>query len=161
MAENSVLAAPSKKKRTSIPPAALVAGAMGVVGLAGFWYLSKPAPPKEPVPLTGAAKAYVRGLKLSNVDMQAHESYLKQSIVEITGNLGNAGDRVLRTVEINCVFYDPNGQVLLRERVAIINPKTGALAPGETKPFRMAFDNVPEGWNQSMPQMVIAAIDFS
>ena len=161
MAENSVLAAPSKKKRTSIPPAALVAGAMAVVGLAGFWYLSKPAPPKEPVPLTGAAKAYVRGLKLSNVDMQAHESYLKQSIVEITGNLGNTGDRVLRKVEINCVFYDPNGQVLLRERVAIINPKTGALAPGETKPFRMAFDNVPEGWNQSMPQMVIAAIDFS
>jgi hypothetical protein len=161
LAENSVLAAPSKKKRTSIPPAALVAGAMAVVGLAGFWYLSKPAPPKEPVPLTGAAKAYVRGLKLSNVDMQAHESYLKQSIVEITGNLGNTGDRVLRKVEINCVFYDPNGQVLLRERVAIINPKTGALAPGETKPFRMAFDNVPEGWNQSMPQMVIAAIDFS
>jgi hypothetical protein len=161
LAENSVLAAPSKKKRTSIPPAALVAGAMAVVGLAGFWYLSKPAPPKEPAPLTGAAKAYVRGLKLSNVDMQAHESYLKQSIVEITGNLGNTGDRVLRTVEINCVFYDPNGQVLLRERVAIINPKTGALAPGETKAFRMAFDNVPEGWNQSMPQMVIAAIDFS
>jgi hypothetical protein len=161
LAENSVLAAPSKKKRPSIPPAALVVGAMAVVGLAGFWYLSKPAPPKEPAPLTGAAKAYVRGLKLSNVDMQAHESYLKQSIVEITGNLGNAGDRVLRTVEINCVFYDPNGQVLLRERVAIINPKTGALAPGETKAFRMAFDNVPEGWNQSMPQMVIAAIDFS
>src|ERR1019366_9846375 len=107
------------------------------------------------------AKAYVRGLKLSNVDMQAHESYLKQSIVEITGNLGNTGDRVLRTVEINCVFYDPDGQVVLRDRVAIINPKTGALAPGETKPFRMAFDNVPEGWNQSMPQMVIAAIDFS
>ena len=161
MAENSVLAAPSKKKRTSIPPAALVAGAMAVVGLAGFWYLSKPASQKEPAPLTGVAKAYVGGLKLSNVDMQAHESYLKQSIVEITGNLGNAGDRVLRTVEINCVFYDPTGQVLLRERVAIINPKTGALAPGETKAFRMAFDNVPEGWNQSMPQMVIAAIDFS
>ena len=161
MAENSVLAAPSKKKRVSIPPAALAAGALAVAGLAVFWYLGRPAPPKEPAPLTGPAKAYVRSLKLSNVDMQAHESYLKQSIVEITGNLGNAGDRVLKSVEINCVFYDPYGQVVLRERVAIVNLKTGALAPGETKAFRMAFDNVPEDWNQALPQMVIAAIDFS
>jgi len=159
--ENSAQTAPSEKKRASIPPGVLVAAAVAVAGLAGFWYLGRPAPPKEPAPLTGAAKAYVRSLKLSNVDMQAHESYLKQSIVEITGNLGNTGDRVLRTVEINCVFYDPDGEVVLRERVAIINRKTGALAPGEIKPFRMAFDNVPEGWNQSMPQMVIAAIDFS
>ena len=160
MAENSVLAAPSKKKRASIPPAAYIAAAVVALGLAGVWYLNRPAPPKEVAPLTGPAKAYVRSLKLGNVDMQAHESYLKQSIVEITGNIGNTGDRVLRTVEIVCVFYDPYGQVVLRERVAIVNQKTGALAPGETKPFRMAFDNVPEGWNQAMPQMVIAAIDF-
>jgi len=45
--------------------------------------------------------------------------------------------------------------------VSIVNLKTGALAPGETKAFRMAFDNVPEDWNQALPQMVIAAIDFS
>jgi hypothetical protein len=37
----------------------------------------------------------------------------------------------------------------------------GKLAPGETKPFRLAFDNVPEAWNQAMPGMIIARIDFS
>jgi hypothetical protein len=30
-----------------------------------------------------------------------------------------------------------------------------------SKAFRLAFDNVPEGWNQAMPTMVIARIDFS
>ena len=50
---------------------------------------------------------------------------------------------------------------MLRERVPIVAKKMGKLAPGETKPFRLAFDNVPEGWNQAMPQMVIARIDFS
>jgi hypothetical protein len=161
LAENSAALNAFKRKRASIPPAALIAGAVLAVGVAGFWYLGRPGPPKEPAPLTGPAKAYVRSLKLGNVDMQAHESYLNQSIVEITGNLGNTGDRVLKSVEINCVFYDPYGKLLLRERVAIVDGKTGALAPGETKPFRMAFDNVPEGWNQALPQMVIAAIDFS
>jgi hypothetical protein len=92
--------------------------------------------------------------------MTAHESYLKQSVVEITGNIQNTGDRVLEVVEINCVFYDPYGQVVLRERVPIVSRKMGRLAPGETKPFRLAFDSVPEAWNQAMPTMVIARIDF-
>ena len=48
--------------------------------------------------------------------MKAHESYLKQSVVEIVGNIQNVGDRVVKTVEIRCVFYDAYGQVVLRER---------------------------------------------
>lgn len=142
-----------------------------VVGVAGILYLNHAAqqPPPPPPPLTGAAKEYVRNLRFVSADgqspespkMEAHESYLKQSVVEITGNLQNTGDRVLEVVEINCVFYDPYGQVVLRERVPIVSKKMGRLAPGETKPFRLAFDNVPESWNQGMPSMVIARIDFS
>ena len=64
-------------------------------------------------------------------------------------------------VEINCVFYDPYGQVVLRERVPIVSRKMGNLAPGEIKNFRLAFDNIPESWNQAMPQLVIARIDFA
>jgi NAD(P)-dependent dehydrogenase (short-subunit alcohol dehydrogenase family) len=75
--------------------------------------------------------------------------------------LGVTDEAFLKTVEINCVFYDPYVQVVLRERVPIVGKKMGGLAPGETKAFRLAFDNVPEGWNQAMPQMVIAGIDFS
>jgi hypothetical protein len=36
----------------------------------------------------------------------------------------------------------------------------GGLAPGQARLFRVAFDNVPESWNQAMPQPVIAAIEF-
>jgi len=131
-------------------------------GAAGFWYLDRAAkqPPPAPPPLTGEAKAYVRNLKLSGVDMSAHEDYFKQKIVEITGMIGNSGDRVLQLVEINCVFYDPYGQVVLRQRVPIVSRKAGGLAPGETKPFRLPFDDLPDSWNNVMPQMVIARIDF-
>lgn len=160
-----------EKKQVTIPPVALVIGAVLVVGLAGFLYLQRAAdrPPAAPPPLTGPAKDYVKYLKFVSADgqsaespkMEAHESYMKLSVVEITGNIQNSGDRVLELVEINCVFTDPYGQVLLRERVPIVNKKMGRLAPGETKAFRLAFDNVPENWNQAMPQMVIARIDFS
>jgi Protein of unknown function (DUF3426) len=159
------------KQQTTIPPYAIVIGVVVAAGLAAFWYLDRASkqPPAAPPPLTGPAKEYVKYLKFVSADgktaespqMQAHESYLKQSVVEITGNIQNTGDRVLELVEINCVFYDPYGQVVLRERVPIVSKKMGKLAPGETKAFRLAFDNVPESWNQAMPQMVIARIDFA
>ena len=149
-------------RKHSIPPMAIVIGVVLVLGLGGFFYLDRAAkkPPPAPPPLTGPARAYVRNLKLTNVEMKAHESYLKQCVVEITGNIQNTGDRVLKLVEITCVFYDPYGQVVLRERVPIVSKKMGALAPGQIKPFRLPFDNVPESWNQAMPQLVMAGIEF-
>jgi len=159
------LAANPQQKRFSIPPVAIVIVLALAAGVAGFLYLNRLAQqgPPAPPPLTGIARAYIHDgfLKITDSDMRAHESYLKQEVVEITGKITNTGDRVLDTVEIVCVFYDPYGQVALRERVAIVSRKMGKLAPGESKPFRLAFDNVPEGWNQAMPQMVIAAIDFA
>ncbi len=151
-----------KDQPVSIPPVVIVIAVIAAVGLAGFLYLDHASkqPPPPPPPLTGDARAYVRSLRLGGVEMKAHESYLKQSIVEITGNIGNAGDRPLGAVDINCVFYDPYGQVILRERSQIVAKRLGGLAPGETKSFRMAFDSVPESWNQALPQLVIAAIDF-
>lgn len=161
----------AENKSAGVPPVAIVIGVVLAVGLGGFVYLNQrakqPAPP--PPPLTGDAKAYLKNLRFVAADGQTaespqmvkHESYMKQAVVEITGNIQNNGDRVLELIEINCVFYDPYGQVVLRERVPVVSRKMGKLAPGETKAFRLAFDSVPESWNQAMPTMVIARIDFS
>jgi hypothetical protein len=152
-----------KKKQISIPPLAIVIVLALGAGVAAFLYLDRAAgqPTPAPPPLTAEARAYVRYLKLSDVQMNAHESYLKQSIVEITGNIENAGTRKLDLVEIRCVFYDAYGQVVLRERVPIVSKKTGGVAPAEIRSFRLPFDNIPESWNQMMPQLVIARIDFT
>lgn len=150
------------KERKGIPVAVLVIAVVVILGAGFFFYLDRaskrPAPP--PPPLTGEAKAYVRNLQLMDVDMQKHESYLKQAVVEITGKIGNHGSRKMSDVEINCVFYDPYGQVVLRRRVPIVSTKIGGLAPSEIKNFRLAFDDIPESWNQALPQLVIAQIDF-
>jgi hypothetical protein len=141
---------------------AIVIATVLALGIAGFFFLERASrqPPPPPPPLTDEAKAYVRNLKLSNVDMKAHESFLKQAVVEITGDITNAGDRALKSVELNCIFYDPYGKVLLRQRVSIVSPRTAAVAPGETRSFRLPFDTVPESWNNVMPQLVIAGISF-
>ena len=66
--------------------------------------------------------------------------------------------RTLSRVELNCVFYDPYGQVVLRERVPIVR---SVLKPGETSSFRLPFEGIPGSWNQTLPQLVIATITFS
>jgi Protein of unknown function (DUF3426) len=153
-----------QKENISVPVPVIIVGLVLVLGLAGFVVLERQSKvtPAAPV-LTEEARAYIRAghLALSEVEMKAHESYLKQSVVEITGKISNKGDRVLKLVEINCVFYDPYGQLVLRERVPIVSQKIGGLAPGETKDFRLAFDNIPESWNQALPQLVIAQIVFA
>ena len=113
------------------------------------------------IPLTAEARAYTRNLQLSDVEMKASENYFQQAVVEIEGKIANTGDRPLDTVEIYCVFRDPYGQLVLRRRLAIVSVRMGGLKPGETKSFRLPFDDLPVSWNQAMPQLVIAGVKFS
>jgi hypothetical protein len=131
------------------------------VGGGAFWSLEKHAGETAPEPvLTPEAKAYTRNLKLSDVEMKATENALRQMLVEIEGSITNAGDRPVRRVELTCVFYDPYGEVILRERVPIVRGRDGVLGPGETRQFRLPFDAIPDDWNQTMPQLVIAQVIF-
>jgi hypothetical protein len=153
----------SQKRGWRIPASALIILAVMLLAGAGLWYLDwqskRVTVPK--VVLTPEAKAYVKYLRLSDVGMKATDAYLRQTLVEILGKISNMGDRNLASVEINCVFYDPYGQVVLRERVAIVRKDKGGLRSGETKDFRLAFDSIPESWNQMLPQLVIAQIIFN
>src|SRR5262249_21912055 len=101
-----------------------------------------------------------RNLKLADVTMKATESAVHAQLVEIEGQITNAGDRALKSVLLYCIFYDAYNQVVLKEKVEIIKAKFGGIKPGETKTFRLPFDTLPGSWNQSMPQLVIAEIIF-
>ena len=139
----------------------IIAALVAVVGGALLWFdiQARSYSPAQPV-LTSEAKSYVKNLDLMDVQMQAAESYFKQAVIEIEGKIANNGDRQLSAILISCVFYDVYGQVVLRERVPIVRSKNGGLGPGERRDFRLAFDSLPQSWNQQMPQLVIAQIDF-
>ena len=92
--------------------------------------------------------------------MEATESFLGHTIVSIEGKISNLGERGVRVVEVTCVFRDPYLNELGRQAVVIVSPQAGLLDPGQTRPFRIAFDAVPQGWNQIMPNLYIAQIQF-
>lgn len=122
-----------------------------------LWFVNRPKPVETSTPLSADAKAYVRNLQLSGVTMKATSSYVGQTVTEIEGKIANVGNRIVQHADVYCVFYNSYGEVILRERVPIV---TG-LKPGETRTFRLPFDDIPGGWNNQMPQLVIARIEFA
>ncbi len=155
-----VVAKYSERRNFNIAPVFILLVIVTLAAVAG-WYFYKLGATAQPAALTPEAKAYVRNLGLDGVDMKATASYVGSTLVEITGRIQNKGSRALRLVELNCVFYDVNLNVIHRERVPIVKRSAlGSLKPGENRAFRMPFDAIPEGWNQAMPQLVIANIEF-
>jgi hypothetical protein len=130
------------------------------LALAGglIWFVNRSKPVAGAAPLSADAKAYVRNLQLTDVTMKATESYVGQTVTEIEGKIANSGGRTVAHADLYCVFYNSYGEVILRERVPIV--VTG-LKPGEARAFRLPFDDIPGGWNNQLPQLVIARIEFA
>jgi hypothetical protein len=129
------------------------------LALAGglLWFVNRPKPVEATTPLSADAKAYVRNLQLTEVSMKATESYVKQMVTEIEGKITNSGTRTVQHADVYCVFYNSYGEVILRERVPLV---VTDLKPGQTRAFRLPFDDIPGGWNNQLPQLVIARIEF-
>jgi hypothetical protein len=146
------------------PPLALVlSGAFVVLAVVLIsFYLQRPSPEKaQNGPASAEAKSYVSNLVLSDVSMKAAENFMQQQVVDIEGRITNNGPRAIESVDVYCLFRGMDGREIYRERVPIVRPKAAPVKPKETRPFRLAFDELPDGWNQSMPTLVIAQISFA
>jgi hypothetical protein len=149
--------------RNKLPLAYPLSGALvAVVLVATVLYLRKPgAEAPQNGPASPEARAYVSKLVLSDVSIKASENFMKQQVVEIEGRITNNGSRPVQFVEVYCLFRGVDGHEIYRERASLVRTKTTPVRAKETRPFRLAFDNLPDGWNQAMPTLVIAQITFA
>jgi hypothetical protein len=150
------------KESSATPLMPILIGVLAVAAAgAVLFYLQQAGQSDSETVLTDVARAYLPSLDLNNVAMEARDDALGQTLLEITGEITNLGESEVVVVEANCVFRDVDGTELERQRSAFVSERTGGLSPGETQTFRMAFDSVPLGWNQVMPDLFIAQIQFS
>jgi hypothetical protein len=149
--------------RNKLPLAYILSGALVAVALlAGLLYLREPGHEAlQNGPASPEARAYVANLALSDVSMKASENFMKQQVVEIEGRITNNGPRPVQLVEVYCVFRGVDGHEIYRERASLVRARTPPVNSREARPFRLAFDNLPNGWNQAMPGLVIAQITFA
>jgi hypothetical protein len=150
--------APSK-----LPVPLFVTAVIVVLALiaAGVYFAAAPGKTESQVSASPEAKAYLPNLQLSDVSLKATENFMKQQVVEIEGRIANNGPRPLESVEVYCLFSGIDGREVHRERVPIVPAKGMSLKPGEVRTFRLAFDSLPDTWNQALPRMAIAQITFA
>jgi hypothetical protein len=155
-----VLEQEKELRKVSGPPVAALVIASAVLLTAGtvgfFWWQSRT--PEQTPELTEEARQYLAQLDLSGVEMKAEDSFLEHTVVAIEGKITNNGERTVALVEVDCVFRDPYGVEIDRQRAVIVGRKAGPLHAGETQPFRLAFDAVPPEWNQTLPSLFISQL---
>ncbi len=88
----------------------------------------------------------------------------------IDGAITNTGDKTVIHAVVQITFKDDMGQTAQREELPIRVLRTGGpydeavdlnlspLAPGQSKPFRLTFENISAQWNHAYPDLQITQV---
>jgi len=134
-----------------------------VVGILVFILRSEQKPPAEP-------PAYAASLKFSDLKTSAAENFVGATVSYLDGSLNNTGDKTVTHAVVEVTFKDDMGQLAQREELPIHVLRTGGpydeavdlsvspLLPGESKPFRLTFENISAQWNHAYPDLKVTQV---
>jgi Protein of unknown function (DUF2393) len=120
----------------------------------------KPAPPP----------AYAANVKFSDLKTSAAQNFAGATVSYLDGAITNTGNMTVIRAVVQVTFKDDMGQTAQREELPIRVLRTGGpydeavdlnlspLAPGESKPFRLIFDNISAQWNHAYPDLQITQV---
>jgi hypothetical protein len=117
-----------------------------------------------------APPAYAANLKFSDLQTSAAQNFAGATVSYLDGNVSNAGDKTVTHAVVQITFKDDMGQTAQREEVPIRLLRTGGpydeavdltlspLQPGQTKPFRLTFENISAQWNHAYPDLQVTQV---
>lgn len=114
---------------------------------------------KQETPPEEAAQ-YAGKISFSNFRMSAAENMAGNAVYEITANVTNGGDRTVKLLQVNALFRDSLGQVILQEPATVVNERRGPLGPHQSRDFRMGFEGIPESWTRAAPELQITKLEL-
>jgi Protein of unknown function (DUF2393) len=117
-----------------------------------------------------APPAYAANLKFSDLKTSAAQNFVGATVSYIDGTVTNTGDKAVIHAVAQITFKDELGQTAQREELPIRVLRTGGpydeavdlnlspLAPGQSKPFRLTFENISAQWNHAYPDLQITQV---
>jgi len=121
---------------------------------------------KKPLP----PPAYAANLKFSDLQTSAAQNFVGATVSYLDGTVTNTGDKTVIHAVVQITFKDDMGQTAQREEAAIRVLRTGGpydeavdlnlsqLAPGQSKKFRLTFENISAQWNHAYPDLHITQV---
>jgi len=148
MDRNQRLSSFVKHPLAHLAVASLVAFAfMALASCGGTKQAAKPAPTPEET-------AYLQNIQLTPGRAEAAQNFLQHTVTTVYSTVTNKGNKTVIYLEINLTFSDIEGKPIDQRKAYPISGTTLPLKPGETREFRVSFDQVPPMWNQAVPKMV-------
>ena len=134
-----------------------------IVGILLLVFRAEQKPPTQPPP-------YAANLKFSDLTASAAQNFVGATVSYLDGTVTNTGDKTVIHAVVQVTFKDDMGQTAQREEVPLRVLRTGGpydeavdfnlspLAPGQSKPFRLTFENISAQWNHAYPEMKVTDI---
>jgi hypothetical protein len=134
-----------------------------VVGILALIFRAEQKKPAAP-------PAYAANLKFSDMKTSAAQNFVGATVSYIDGAITNTGDKTVIHAVAQITFKDELGQMAQREELPIRVLRTGGpyeeavdltlspLAPGQSKPFRLTFENISTQWNHAYPELQITQV---
>jgi len=85
---------------------------------------------------------------------------LKTEITYVDGMISNSGNRSIAEIEMLLAFHDLSGKTMFHDARRLYGKGAIPLAPGEKRDFELAFENVPDGWDQRPPAITITGLQL-
>jgi Protein of unknown function (DUF2393) len=117
-----------------------------------------------------ALPAYAANLKFSDMKTSGAQNFVGATVSYIDGVITNTGDKTVIHAAVQVTFKDDMGQTAQREELPLRVLRTGGpydeavdfnlspLAPGQSKPFRLTFENISAQWNHAYPDLQIIEV---
>jgi Protein of unknown function (DUF3426) len=120
--------------------------AIAVAGCGGPKQVVKSTPTPE-------EKAYPQNIQLTSGAVEAAQNFLQHTVTTVHGTVTNKGKKTVRYLEISLTFSDIEGKPIQQKTADAISTNAPPLNPGETRAFKVSFDEVSPVWNQAPPRM--------
>jgi len=134
-----------------------------VVAIIVFVFRAEQKPPAAP-------PAYAASLKFSDLKTSAAENFVGATVSYLDGTITNTGNQTVVHAVVEVTFKDDMGQTAQREDIPIHVLRTGGpydeavdltmspLEPGQSKPFRLTFENISVQWNHAYPELRVTQV---
>ncbi len=157
---NPATGQPESSLRPIVVGIVVVGIVVGILALLLRTEQKKPAPPPP----------YASNLKFSDLKASAAQNFVGATVNYLDGSITNTGNQTVIHAVVQVTFKDELGQTAQREELPIHVLRTGGpydeavdltlspLAPGETKPFRLTFENISAQWNRAYPDLQLIQV---
>lgn len=160
---------PAREPRSPLPW--IIALVVVLVAIGALVALSHHQPPANPGG-AGLAPAdpYSASLPITNLEMSQAGNMAGSQTTYIDGQITNKGQKTVTGITIQVAFHGFSNPIsskqtmpltLIRTRQPYVDTEpvsASPIQPGQTREFRLIFDNIPQDWDQNYPSMRIIQV---